>query len=586
MARIDPSQKIAGFLAPIFALRHEKDFGIGDTIAAKHAIDFCVQNGFRLFQFLPIHETVGDHSPYNAISSRALSPALLALNEHDVPGLTPEMIKSAAPESWLEKLREGQVRQNSVQPLKLQILTAAFYAFRAGQAQTPELAAEFTQFQKDNASWLPAYTLYRVLIREYEGNPNWGEWRPEHQSLNGANAWITRSAERERLEDARAAFAFIQWVAWRQWRGVREYADARGVMLMGEMSFGVGRCSVDVWAHPELFDLEWNVGSKPIGNLDANKDSERWGQNWGLPAYRWENHRSTKFAWLRARVASEKQFFHACRLDHLRGYFRAYMFPWAGGARHAAFAKLSEDEVRQRTGGRMPRYVPADDEEPGGEKMNELQGREILTAIKDEAGDMHLVAEILGAVAPYMRAVLDDLGMANLTFPPFRRRPDGTVPGMDSLRPLSLVAYANHDQSPIAATYHHLYSEAKNDPNGPAVDELRNFLRLADWSEEPPPEISDALLEGWMHTLFRSPCHLAVVMSSDLLGTMQRFNLPGSYGADTWCERLEFSLSECSRHPVYGPRIATVARLIRETGRGPADAATSEIREPEMAGAH
>ena len=72
---------------PVFALRHAKDFGVGDTLAMKQAIDFCVQKGFSLLQFLPIHETVGDHSPYNAISSRALSPAFLALTEEDVPGL-------------------------------------------------------------------------------------------------------------------------------------------------------------------------------------------------------------------------------------------------------------------------------------------------------------------------------------------------------------------------------------------------------------------------------------------------------------------------------------------------------------------
>jgi 4-alpha-glucanotransferase len=565
--RINPHKRIAGLLVPVFALRHARDFGVGDTIAMKEAIDFCVTKGFSLLQFLPIHETVGDHSPYNAISSRALSPAFLALTEEDVPGLTTEMIKTAAPQSWLEKLREGTVRHNSVFPLKIHILLAAHHAFRAGEA-SPEELAEFERFQKDNESWLSNYALFRILIREYEGNPNWTEWRPEHQSVAGAKAWLARHPDRTRFEQAMEAFMFIQWVAWRQWRAVRAYADERGVFLMGEMSFGVGRCSVDVWAHPELFDLDWNVGSAPLGTQDANKDSERWGQNWGLPAYRWENHRSTGFAWLRGRIASEKQFFHACRVDHLRGYFRAYMFPWPGGARHAEFAKFTEDEVKVRTGGRMPRYVPGPDSDAASAKMNELQGREIISVIQHEAGEMHLVAEILGEPADYMRRTLEDLSLANLTFPHFDRRPDRSLPPVESLRKLSLVAYANHDQAPLASQYHALVARAKKDPAGNAAIDLKNLLNLVGWRGEAPETLNDELLGALVATLFRASCQLAVLLSSDLLGIVQRFNLPGSYGADTWCERLEFPLSEYDKHPTYARRIATVARLIQESGRG------------------
>ncbi len=569
MIALNPQVRIAGLLVPVFALRHAHDFGVGDTLALKEAIDFCAQEGFGLIQFLPVHETVGDHSPYNAISAHALSPAYLALTPEEVPGLSWQMIDSAAPESWLEKLREGTVRHNSVLPLKIHILAAAHHAFTAGEANA-EQAAEFTDFKTKNQRWLPAYSLFRILIREYEGNPNWQEWRPEHQSFTGAEAWLARHPERTRLTQARDGFEFIQWIAWRQWTSVRAHAEARGVALMGEMSFGVGRCSADVWANPELFDLEWNVGSAPLQTQDANKDSERWGQNWGLPAYRWENHRSSGFAWLRARVAGERQFFHACRVDHLRGYFRAYMFPWPGGARHAEFSRYSDDEVKQRTGGRMPRYVPGPDSDPSSARMNELQGREIISVIQEEAGAMHLVAEILGEPADYMRRTLEALQLANLTFPHFDRRPDRSLPPVGSLRKLSLAAYANHDQAPLSSQYLSLLARAKKDPAGHAATDLRNLLQLVGWAAEPPETLSDELREAMMRTLFSTPCHLAVVMSSDLLGTTQRFNLPGSYGADTWCERLEFPLADFRRHPVYAGRIATVSRLIAESGRRPA----------------
>lgn len=567
MSRFDPAQKTAGLLAPVFALRHAEDLGIGDTRAVRDAIDFCAAHHFTVLQTLPIHETVGDHSPYNPISSRALSPALLTLNEEEVPGLSLAVLKAAAPESWLAQLRAGSVKHNSVQPLKLQILFSAHRGFRREYEEQSELGREFSEFKKANASWLPHYTLFRFLIREYEGNSNWTEWRPEHHSFASAESWATRHIDSERVELAREGLAYIQWIGWRQWRAVRSYADQKGVQLMGEMSFGVSRCSVDVWANPELFDLDWNMGTRPIVYFDTNKDSERWGQNWGLPVYRWENHRASGFAWLRSRVAGEHQFFHLCRLDHLRGYFRAYMFPWPGGARHAEFATLSVEEASVRTGGKLPRFVPGPDEDAVSAKMNDLQGREIIRVIQEAADDMYLFAEIMGNMPDYMRAALDDLGIASLTFPQLERNPDRTLQPPQSYRVLSLIAYANHDHAPLAAYYLHLQQQIQKDPVGMAAIDRANLLALANWQGDPPPMLDDALLAGLHRALFESPCLLAVLMTSDLLGTPLRFNLPGSYGAETWSERLEFTLAEHERHPVYGKRIATAARLIQESGR-------------------
>jgi 4-alpha-glucanotransferase len=564
-----PGRKYAGLLVPAFALRHERDFGIGDTLALREAIDFCADQRFAVLQILPVYETVGDHSPYNAISSTALSPALLALTEEDVPGLTAQDIESAAPESWLARLRVGGVSYNSVNPLKLQILLGAHRGFSERVPADDPLAREFADFRESRKSWLEPYTLFRLLIREYEGNPNWTDWRPEHQSFAEASTWLERHPERERLLRIREGFAFIQWVAHRQWQKVRAHAEERGVMLMGEMSFGVGRCSADVWNHPELFDLDWNVGTRPITYFDTNKDSERWGQNWGLPAYRWENHRSTGFAWLRNRVASARQYFHVCRLDHLRGYFRAYMFPWPGGARHAEFSKLTEEAAKQLTGGRLPRFVPGSDEDPVSAKINDLQGRSLIATIQEAAGDMYLFAEIMGEMPGYMRAALDDLRLANLTFPQLERGPDRSLHPKDSFRVLSLATYANHDHAPLAAFYLHLRENARQDPQGDAAKDLENLLAFVGWSQPPPDTLTDDLLAALVRTLFETPCQLAVLMSSDLLGIAQRFNLPGSYGAGTWSERLELPLPVYATHAGYAGRIATVRALIAATGRAP-----------------
>lgn len=556
----------AGLLAPVFALRHARDFGIGDTLAVREAIDFCADHHFSVLQVLPIHETFGDHSPYNPISSRALSPALLEISPAAVPGLTAEMLEQAAPGSWLDQLRGGKVRYDAISPLKSQILLAAWYA-SPPESWPDEMRADFDRFRTTHADWLEPYTLYRVLIREYEGNTAWEDWRPEHRQYPSANSWALQHPAREEFEAFREGFAYIQWVAWRQWRAVREHADARGVRLLGEISFGVGVNSADVWANPSLFDLEWNLGTRPLAHFDTNKDSERWGQNWGLPPYRWENHRSSGFTWLRGRVTWEKEFFHGCRLDHLRGYFRAYMFPWAGGARHVEFSSLNEEEAALLTGGRLPRFVPGPDDDPVSARMNELQGRELVGQLAEAAGEMDLVAEIMGDMPGYIREALEDLQLANLSFPQLERNPDRTLRPASTMRVLSLVSYANHDNAPLASLYLHLRQEAVADPAGPAAVDLHELLRFAGWEGDPPEALDAGLLLRLQDALMATPCLLAVLMCSDLLGIPLRFNLPGSYGKGTWSDRLEMPLQDLARHPVYGPRIAAASALIAEHAR-------------------
>lgn len=567
MSRIDPSMKLAALLVPVFALRRQGDHGIGDTLAVKEAVDFCAAHHIAVLQILPIHETVGDHSPYNPMSSRALSPALLTLSPEQVPGLSEEALSRVAPESYLAQLRAGPVKHVAVHAMKLECLLDAAKVF-AGWDGSDALAKDFAAFQEANGTWLRPYSLFRILVEENRGNIHWPDWRPEQQAVNTAEAWLTSHPEKERLGGLRHGFTYIQWVAWRQWREVKAHADAKGVKLFGEMSFGVSKSSSDVWAHPDLFDVNWSMGTRPVVYFDTNKDSERLGQNWGLPPYKWENHRASGFAWLRGRIESERQFFHLCRLDHLRGYFRAYMFPWAGGAKHSEFALLTDAEILEQTGGLSPRFVPGPDEEPASAAMNDLQGREIISVIQEAAQDMGLFAEIMGNMPDYMRRTLDDLGVANLTFPLLERKGDRTLVPVDTYRALSLVSYANHDHAPLAAQYLRLVEQAKLEPEGDAAKDLQAVLGFAGWNGQPAPEQLNAdLLEALQRSLFATPCVLAGLMSSDLLGIPQRFNLPGTFGADTWNERLEHSLADYTHHAVYGPRIKRATELIRESGR-------------------
>ena len=119
---LSPERKIAGLLAPLFALRRENDLGIGDLGALREFIDWAAEIGFRLVQLLPINEMGGDHSPYNAISSVAVEPSTLHLAPASPQDLTREDFDEVTSDFDLEKLRKGAVKHDRVRRLKLALL--------------------------------------------------------------------------------------------------------------------------------------------------------------------------------------------------------------------------------------------------------------------------------------------------------------------------------------------------------------------------------------------------------------------------------------------------------------------------------
>ena len=157
--------RLAGTLLPVFALRHEKDFGIGDTEAVRQAISFCAKQKLGLLQVLPINETGDDNSPYNAISSVAIDPVYLTLTPAQVPGLQKETLTEMFPESLRIQLQSGPVQYRQVKQLKLEVLSHAYVEFEAVDLETgTDLAYEFQAFVEDNMGWLPGYTLFRTLL--------------------------------------------------------------------------------------------------------------------------------------------------------------------------------------------------------------------------------------------------------------------------------------------------------------------------------------------------------------------------------------------------------------------------------------
>jgi 4-alpha-glucanotransferase len=568
--KLSPDHKLAGILEPVFAIRTEDDLGIGDTDGMRQMVDWCHRHGFNILQTLPINEISDDNSPYNAISSLALEPTTIAISPEHIPDLTPAKFKSIAAPKLLAQLREGRVQYAAVKQLKRALLEAAFANFskRDFAADTPRGKA-FQQFLTENGDWLADYALFRALMEENGGWPVWERWPLAQQSPRTARAWLLSLPEKRRdaLMRKQLFFTYVQWIAFTQWQELKAYAAARHVYLMGDIPFGVGRFSADVWANRLIFDLDWSGGAPPEKLFKVDPFTEKWGQNWGIPIYRWDELRRRDFDWWRTRVNNIQKAFHFYRIDHALGFFRIYSFPWTPD-RNAEFLPLTELEAERKTGGRLPGFKQYPDDTPEHQAANQAQGEETLGVLQQASGDTTIVAEDLGVVPEYVPVSLRKLGLPGFRIPALFREKDSSYSDPAEYPVLSLAQPSTHDHPTLAASWAEHW---ENIDAGKKISEnwaeLRRFMAFAGLSGEPPRHYTDRLHEAFLRALVQSKSWLAVVMITDLFAQSARFNTPGSSSPDNWSVRLGQTVSELDRDPALLAKTEMFARLAKESSR-------------------
>ena len=575
---LSPDQPLAGILAPLFALRGKNDLGIGDVGALRELIDWSADQGFRLVQLLPVNETGNDHSPYNAISSVALEPGTLEISPESVPDLPAADFAEITDADDLPSLATGPVDYPRVKSLKLRLLARAFQHFTAGSwRRNDRRARNFRAFCRAENAWLDDYALFRVLRDEHGGSEQWDQWPPELQNAAAARQWIAvqPASRRRAFELEMRAAKYRQWIAWEQWRGLKAHADARGVALMGDIPFGVSYYSADTWSDPDIFDLAWSGGTPPEQILEVDPFTKKWGQNWGIPLYRWDVLRNRNFDWWRQRVRKVRDIFHLFRIDHLLGVFRIYSFPWRP-AQNAEFLPLTEAEARERTGGNLPHFIPFADDTPEHQAANAAQGEEILKVLLEECGTYRLIGEDLGEVPPYVRPCLQRLEIAGFKIPQWEKNPDGTPIDGASYERLSLVTYATHDHEPLRAAWERWMAAIEAGERGQSGDraardqawnECRFLARFAGFEVPKITPWSDELHECLLAAILRSNSWLCIFMVTDLFGTTQRFNIPGAMSAANWSERLDLPAHAWNDHPPRRDKLLRIRELLRQTGR-------------------
>lgn len=311
-----PAWKAAGVAVPVFSLRSEQSFGVGDFGDLKKMIDWAVLTGQKIVQILPINDTTITHTwtdsyPYNSISIYAFHPMYIDLNQL-------ETLEDAEQRASFEQHRQElnalpQVDYEAVNQYKLEYLHLLFQQM----GKTLLESTEFRLFFKENKHWLVPYSVFCYLRDKY-GTPVFRNW-PEHQVYHEET--ISRMAEEDTECRPVARFNyFLQYILHVQLRTASEYARNKGVLLKGDIPIGISPNSVEAWTEPYYFNLNGQAGAPP----DPFSET---GQNWGFPTYNWDTMQQDGYKWWKKRFHKMAEYFDAYRIDHILGFFRIWEIP-------------------------------------------------------------------------------------------------------------------------------------------------------------------------------------------------------------------------------------------------------------------
>ena len=475
-------------------------YGIGSLGGgARQFIDFLAQSGQRYWQILPLVPTGLGNSPYMSTSSFAGNPLLLDLEElRNLGLLTQEELDGVRVED------PDHVDYDKVWATRPALLRKAY------EQADQDLKAKAAAFAQEQADWLPDYALFTAL-HDHFGLPL-QEW-PDAGLIHRTKTALSKAEQEHR--EAVDYQIFLQYLFYRQWTALKEYAGEKKVSIIGDLPIYVSVDSADVWAHPELFQVDRDRVPKFVAGVPADAFTTT-GQRWGNPLYDWKYHEKTGFTWWCDRIRHCLTFYDVIRIDHFRG-FDTY---WE---------------------------ILASEETALNGQWRQGPGMKLIEAFRTQVPEAQFIAEDLGDLNDSARQFVADSGL-----PGMRVMVDAfhDTWGESSFLPHNCpphsVAYTGTHDTPTFVQW--LMEQALEDQRQFAFDYLR--LRM-----------EEGLGWGVISGAWATPSRLAIAPMQDVLGLGgdARMNTPGTMGSHNWAWRV--------RAEALNPDVSGRLRHITQTYR-------------------
>lgn len=345
----------------------------------------------------------------------------------------------------------------------------------------------YTSFVIEEQDWLDDYALFMALKDKFGGRP-WSDWDDDIKlrEPEAVKRWT------EELKDDIKFYKFVQYIFFRQWDRFHRYCNKNGIQLIGDIPIYVSPDCADVWAQPELFELDEKRVPKRVAGVPPDYFSAT-GQLWGNPLYNWEEMHKTGYKWWLKRIGKSKENFDMLRIDHFRAFDTYYAIPYGH--------KTAENGTWEKG-----------------------PGMELFNAIKNDLGDVNIIAEDLGDIFDSVKELLRDTGFPGMRVLQFGFNPDNT--DNDHLPhnyPKNCCAYTGtHDNSTIMQWYR------EADPKSRAM--ARRYVK---------PRLFERFSAACVRVVYASPANLAIIPMQDILGlgANARMNVPSTVGGN-WKWRM------------------------------------------------
>lgn len=452
-------------------------YGVGSLGAAAYAfVDFLVAAGQSYWQILPLNPTGFGDSPYQSFSTFAGNHYLIDLDTLASEGLLlPEELQGI---DWGGD--PGRVDFGRLYTERTRLLKLAHSRFTEDE--------NFENFVRDNVLWLEDYALFMAIKEHFHGR-DWQRWSV---SLLMRLPPVM-DAYREELRDAIRFQYFLQYQFFRQWKALRAYANGRGIKIIGDVPIYVPLDSADVWAEPELFQLDASRRPKVVAGCPPDSFSAD-GQLWGNPIYDWPKHHDERYHWWIRRMKAAARMYDVVRFDHFRG-FESY---WA---------------------------VPADAKTAASGAWQKGPGMDFVGAIKKALPDLQIIAENLGFVTDEVRQLLRDSGYPGMKVMEFAfdTREPSARDYLPHRYPVNSVVYSGtHDN----LTLQQWFDEA-------APEDIRSAYDYLGLNEQEGP------IWGMIRGAMGSVSKLCIIQMQDYLeiGAEGRMNHPGTLTTANWTWR-------------------------------------------------
>lgn len=469
--------RASGILLPIASLPSK--YGIGTfSREAYDFVDMLEKAGQTYWQILPLGPTGYGDSPYQSFSTFAGNPYFIDLVALEEEGL----LEKQECDSCDFGNNESYIDYEKIYLSRFDLLKKAFKRFMRKET------TEFKSFCEKNSFWLKDYSLYMAVKNHFDG-VSWSEWE-EDIKLRTPEA-IARY-EKDLAEEI-SFYSFLQYKFDVQWRALKDYANEKGIKIIGDIPIYVAFDSADSWANPKLF--QFDEENMPVAVAGCPPDGfSPTGQLWGNPLYDWDYHKKTGYAWWIQRIKHCFYLYDVIRVDHFRGFDEYYSIP------------VGEETAVKGVWKKGP-------------------GIDLFTAFKEELGELPIIAEDLGFLTDSVTKLVKDTGYPGMKVIEFAFDPHEVSNYLPHTYERNSVVYTGtHDNDTLAGWYQKTSKEDKQF--------IWDYMGNGDIPEH-------KMYWSFIRLALSSVADTAIIPLQDYLGlgSEARINIPSTLG-DNWKWRM------------------------------------------------